>query len=198
MMDLDTLFLQPPVDDRVLEAPPSAVTAIRIKKLELIRVSREENLRKIFPTIEDGCSYHFISSGDIDAMSYLTMIIERHGPIAELYASTWTMSRQDVELLDRYLADGHIRKVTFFTGEYFKSRETSVYASLLEVINRHNDRLKLFRNHCKLLVLRTTHDLYVTIEGSANFTTNPRSEQTVITPGRQLFEFYKNWFEEML
>jgi hypothetical protein len=143
-MDLDRYFLEPQVNDRIETAPASAVTAIRIKKLELIRVSREENLRKLFPALEDGFSYHIISSGDIDAMSYLTLIIERHGPISELYASTGTMSRQDVELLDRYLADGHIQQIAFFVGEYFKSRETSVYASLIEVINRHGGRLKFF------------------------------------------------------
>ena len=44
------------VDDRVRgEQPPSAVKSVRVAKLELIRVAREENLRKIFPaTIEPG------------------------------------------------------------------------------------------------------------------------------------------------
>jgi len=197
-LDLDHLFLEPAVEDQIEEAPESAAVAIRIAKLELIRVAREENLRKIFPMLEEGFSYHVISSGDIDALSYLTLIIERHGPIAELYASTWTMSREDCRLIDKYLADGLIRQITFFTGEYFASRETSVYASLIEVISRHGGRLKLFKNHCKLLVMRTTGDRYFTVEGSANFTTNPRSEQTVITPSRQLFDFYKTWFEDLL
>lgn len=197
-LDLRHLYLEPPVEDQIEEAPSSAAIAIRIKKVELIRVAREQNLRKIFPALEEGHSYHFISSGDIDAMSYLTMIIERHGPIAELYASTWTMSRQDVELLDHYLQDALIRNITFFTGEYFASRETSVYASLVEVIARHGGRLKLFKNHCKLLCCRTAKDRFFTVEGSANFTTNPRSEQTTLTPGRELFDFYQTWFEKLL
>jgi hypothetical protein len=197
-MELNRLFLEPEVEDRIVTPPASAATAVRIAKLEFIRVAREQNLRAIFPVLEEGNSYHFISSGDIDAVSYLTMIIENYGPIAELYASTWTMSRQDVELLDRYMAAKHILNITFFTGEYFKSRETSVYASLIDVITRHGGRLKLFKNHCKILVIRTIADFCITVEGSANFTTNPRTEQTVITPGGQLFDFYKAWFEDLL
>jgi hypothetical protein len=36
------------------------------------------------------------------------------------------------------------------------------------------------------------------VEGSANFTTNPRSEQTTITGSKQLFDFYKKWFEDLI
>jgi hypothetical protein len=197
-LSLDHFFLEPAVEDQIDNAPESAALAVRIKKLELIRVAREANLRKVFPALEEGNSYHIISSGDIDAVSFLTLAIERYGPLEELYASTWTMSRQDCELLDRYLRDGLIRKITFFVGEYFAKRETSVYASIIEVIERHAGRIKLFRNHCKLLVMRTVAGLHITIEGSANFTTNPRTEQTVITPSRELFFFYRTWFEDLL
>jgi hypothetical protein len=105
LFDPEQLFLTSPADDQVDKIPPSAAAAIHIKKLELIRVSREKNLRAIFPELKAGHSYHFISAGDIDAVSYLTMLIEKCGPFDEFYGSTWTMSRQDCELLDRYLSD---------------------------------------------------------------------------------------------
>jgi hypothetical protein len=199
LFDPEQLFLTSPADDQVDKIPPSAAAAIHIKKLELIRVSREKNLRAIFPELKAGHSYHFISAGDIDAVSYLTMLIEKCGPFDEFYGSTWTMSRQDCELLDRYLSDKLIKSITFFTGEYFAKRETSVYASLLQVINRHGGRIKMFKNHCKILAVHNqAAEFWAVAEGSANFTTNPRSEQTTITLSRELFEFYKYWFEDLL
>jgi hypothetical protein len=198
-LNVDSLYLEPPVDDQVDQAPDSAAAAIRIAKLELIRVSREENLRRIFPKIEPGHSYHFISAGDIDALSYLTLLIERHGPFDSFYGSTWTMSRQDCELLDKYLKDGLVKSISFLTGEYFAKRETSVYASLCDVVRRHAGRLKMFKNHCKLLLVENrASDFRAVVEGSANFTTNPRTEQTVITASAELYRFYQSWFEEVL
>jgi hypothetical protein len=199
LFDLKSFNLEDSVNDQIETPAPSAVTAVRIAKLELIRVAREKNLRAIFPDLQAGRSYHFISAGDIDAVSFLTLLIEKHGPFDEFYGSTWTMSRQDCELLDRYLQAGHIRNIAFFTGEYFAKRETSVYGSLVEVIRRHQGRIKLFKNHCKLLLVQNAAaGFWAVCESSANFTTNPRSEQTVITPSRELYEFYKTWFESLL
>jgi len=187
-----------------LDAGDVAVTSareIRIKKVEMMRVAREANLARVFPAkLEEGFSYHIISSGDIDALSYLSVLLERNGPFDHLYASTWTMSREDVRLLARYLEEGAIGKLIQFTGEYFASRETSVYAQLIEMIAQHpGSRVRLFRNHCKLLVAAHTETgFYVTCEGSANFTTNPRTEQTTITVSRSLHDFYVNWFDELL
>jgi hypothetical protein len=199
LFDTDQLYLTPTADDQIDETPPSAVTAMHIKKLEMIRVSREKNLLAIFPKLEPDHSYHFISAGDIDAVSFLTALIEKHGPFDEFYGSTWTMSRQDCELLDRYLADKLIKKITFFTGEYFAKRETSVYGSLLQIIGRHGGRLKMFKNHCKILAVHNqAAQFWAVAEGSANFTTNPRAEQTTVTPSRELYDFYRQWFEDLI
>jgi hypothetical protein len=109
------------------------------------------------------------------------------------------MNRQDCELLDRYCQDRLIKKITFFTGEYFAKRETSVYATLLQVIEKNSGRMRMFKNHCKLLLVENLEkQFWCVVEGSANFTTNPRAEQTTISPSKELYDFYKGWFEELL
>lgn len=35
------------------------------------------------------------------------------------------------------------------------------------------------------------------MEGSANWTANPRTEQNIITNSRDVYEFHKSWLEEM-
>jgi hypothetical protein len=199
LLDADEMFLRDSADDQIDDTPPTAAAAIAIAKMEMMRVAREKNLREVFPELKAGHSYHIISAGDVDAVSFLTLLIERYGPFDEFYGSTWTMSRQDCELLDKYITDGLIRNISFFTGEYFAKRETSVYATLLQVIEKHKGRLRMFKNHCKLLLVQNTErQFWAVAEGSANFTTNPRTEQTTVTPSRELYDFYKKWFEELL
>lgn len=193
------LFDDTTEDDRAEEVPPSATTTVRHEKLRCIRAAREDNLRKIFPdNIEAGCSYHFISAGDIDGLSYPAMLLDRYACFEEAYFSTWTMSRQDIEMIAGWLDTGQIGRISFFTGEYFFRRETAVYATLLEVMKKHGGRLRTFKNHAKVVLLKNTAlGLHLVIEGSANFTTNPRAEQTVINNSRELYEFYAGWFDEL-
>ena len=54
-------------------------------------------------------------------------------------------------------------------------------------------------NHAKvLLVSNAASDTYMTCEGSANLTANPRLEQYVFTNDRTLYEFHRTWMEECL
>jgi hypothetical protein len=189
-------------DDRIGEnKAQSSAIAIKREKLKMMRIEREKNLMAIFPAdLDPGTSLHVISSGDIDALSYLIALADRYGPFDHLYASTWTLSREDCHLLQRYLTDKTIARLVMFTGEYFASRETSVYATLMDVVKHHpGSQLHLFKNHCKLLIMANKKTgFYAVCEGSANFTTNPRTEQTVITRSKSLHDFYIEWFEELL
>jgi hypothetical protein len=137
-------------------------------------------------------------AGDIDALSFLAMCIDRYGYFSRFYASTWTMARQDVELLDKWLTDGSLGEINFFSGESLPQRDTVVYATLLEVLKRHKGRLRTFRNHCKVTLLGCpVRNVWITICSSANFSTNPRTEQTVLSVGKELFDFYAEWFENL-
>ena len=39
---------------------------------------------------------------------------------------------------------------------------------------------------------------YIVMEGSANWTANPRLEQFTVTNSRPLYDFHREWMEEML
>jgi hypothetical protein len=60
------------VDDKIDDIPASASAAIAFAKMEMMRVSREKVLREKFPDLQPGHSYHFLSAGDVDALSFLT------------------------------------------------------------------------------------------------------------------------------
>ena len=58
-------------------------------------------------------------------------------------------------------------------------------------------RVARVRNHSKLVVF-IGERFSGAIESSANLDTNPRIEQTCITINRELADFYKSFFDQMI
>jgi hypothetical protein len=107
------------------------------------------------------------------------------------------MSRSNVtELLSLFDA-GAISSIAILTGTYFKRRETSVYATLLAGLQERKQRYVAFSNHAKVLLMTNGAD-HIVIEGSANFTANPRTEQYTMTNDADLYKFHREWMEHFL
>ena len=107
------------------------------------------------------------------------------------------MSRINVQdMLEQY-DSGRIAKISLLTGTYFKRRESSVYATVLQGLIERGQRFICFENHAKVLLMATPPH-YLIIEGSANFTSNPRLEQYTITNDEATYRFHQSWMEEML
>ena len=145
-----------------------------------------------------GETVHIISGAKFDFWTWVPVLIDWLGRADALYCSTWTLSRNTaIELAELWDAD-RIGDVTFLTGLYFKRRETAVYSTLLQTIRRRGGRYRAFQNHAKLLLLHNAAaGHFLTVEGSANLTSNPRAEQYAVTNDRALWEFCRDWFEEV-
>jgi len=169
---------------------------LRIKAREKNDIKLDE-LNEIFPRLPNKReSVHIVSSGNFDFWTFIPLLLERlGGHVDEAYISTWTMSRNHVlDMLD-LLDSGAFGTLTILTGIYFKTRETSVYAQLVEGLAKRKARWVGFRNHAKVTLLRNkTHNL--ALEGSANLTANPRVEQFVLTNHEALYQFHRDWMEE--
>jgi hypothetical protein len=76
-------------------------------------------------------------------------------------------------------------------------RESAVANTLIEGLRARRQRYVAFQNHTKVMLLAAPPD-YLVMEGSANFTANPRLEQTVFSNDRALFDFHRSWMESML
>ena len=191
-------------DDRRLESqtvPPNMRHEQKDAKLLMINALKREHLHEILrEKPRPGVSLHIVGNGTFDFWTIVpAMAALLGGDCADLYGSTWTMNRGNVlsmlELFDR----GEIKRLGILTGTYFKRRESAVYATLLQGIQARGQRFKCFENHAKILLLSKpeTGD-FITVEGSANFTANPRVEQYVINNDRSLFDFHRAWMEAYL
>ena len=162
------------------------------------RIKQKQTLRDVIADPPSpGETIHVIGTGLYDFWTFVPQFIDWIGRAARLTCSTWTLSRPNaVELFEIWDA-GRIGTADFLTGLYFKRRETAVYTMLLEGIRARGGRYRAFRNHAKVLLLENPErDAWITVEGSANLTGNPRLEQYTITNDRALYDFHRTWTEE--
>lgn len=146
--------------------------------------------------LEDGMSYHCISGGDVDALSYLRLIIKQQ-PLDYCLVSTWCMAMTDAQELGGWVEKGLIRRLDMYIGEIFMQRDPDIYAYLKdEVMPMCGGRVCALRNHAKVMVALGER-FCAAVASSANVNTNPRLENTTITVDREVAMFYKQFFDEL-
>ena len=175
----------------------SSATLRRYARHTLRSRLRKEVAAEVVGRLPDpGESIHVVSNGDFDYWSLVPHALGSMGP-SEFHGSTWTMNRGNVlDMFDLY-DRGQLTSITLLTGLYFKRRESAVYATVVEGLESRGQWYAACPNHAKvILICDGTTDLV--IEGSANFTANPRIENHVITNDRALYDFHKSWMDEIV
>ena len=144
-----------------------------------------------------GHSYHFMTGGDVDALSYLQLIL-LHQPLEYCLFSTWCMAAPDVVMFDDWLTNKKIAKLDAYVGEIFPSSYPEQWIMLNELIDKHKcGRIAVFRNHSKIFAGYGPKFAFG-IETSANIMTNPRAENGCITIGEEIYKFYREYFDGII
>lgn len=177
------------------QAIKARAIARKTERLLLRRAKSEAVLLDILPgTLEMGMSYHVISHGDVDALSYLIHIV-RQTPVERLLVSTWCMAMPDVEWIRHRIDEGRIGGVDFILGEIFPSQYPDEYTAVRRLEASGVATLKIARNHAKVMAGESPDGaLHFAIESSSNVNTNPRIEQTAVHMSRELVEHYREFY----
>ena len=146
--------------------------------------------------MEDGTAYHAISFGDVDSLSYLRHIVKQQR-LRYAMVSTWCMAKCDAEEMLAWAKRGDVQRFDFYVGELFKNGYRGCLDVLDKICEETGGRVARVRNHSKLVVF-IGERFSGAIESSANLDTNPRIEQTCITINRELADFYKSFFDQMI
>ena len=80
----------------------------------------------------DGMSYHFITAGDVDSLSYLKAVL-RAQSCDHVLLSTWCMAAEDIFQLQEWLAEGKIKKLDIYVGEIFPNSYKVEYQMLCDM-----------------------------------------------------------------
>lgn len=101
--------------------------------------------------LKDGYSYHFISAGDADSLSFLKVVLENFNRLDYLLISTWVMNAEDILQIREWIDCGTLNNVDIYVGEIFPNS----YKIEWEMLNRlvaetKCGRLCYFKNHSKI------------------------------------------------
>lgn len=163
------------------------------------RAFSETQLLDLFNDIElkDNHSYHCISAGDVDSLSYLKIVIRKQKVINRMIFSTWCMAADDISQFEEWLEDGKIKKLDAYLGEIFPKSYPFEWKKLNEVFEKYQcGKIAIFRNHSKVYAGHGDNFSFA-IESSANINTNPRTEQTCITIDKGLADFYIDYYDKI-
>lgn len=154
------------------------------------RIKSELALEESLPWhFEKGTAYHCFSFGDVDALTYLRVIIKQQR-VEYALLSTWCMAATDVDEITKWIRHGDLGRIDFYVGEIFQASYAPIYLMLSDLVKEFGGRVAIFRNHSKVMAGFGERFDFV-IEGSANVNTNPRAECAVITVDSALARFYK-------
>lgn len=186
-----------------LEQPAAKRT--RRRTTQCVELSTRYEYRRAFSEMRllDACgkfeftpghSYHFVTAGDVDSLSFLKAVLRQQN-VTHLLCSTWCMAAEDILQLQQWQEGGRIGTLDLYVGEIFPGSYSVEWQMLQDWRDRGGlGRLCVFRNHSKIYAVEGDKFAFA-IETSANINTNPRTEQGVVTIDRGLYEFYKAYFD---
>ena len=99
---------------------------------------------------KDGHSYHCITGGNVDSLSFLKVIL-LHQNIEWLMCSTWCMAAEDIKQFEEWVDNGKIKKLDFYVGEIFPTSYVVEWRMLNDFYKRKKcGRIAAFKNHSKI------------------------------------------------
>ena len=160
------------------------------------RASAEATLAEILPArFEPGDSWHIISRGDIDALSYVRHILAGVSHLDHLLMSTWCIAKNDLNEIAAWLDAGRIEQFDLYAGEIFPGSYGDEYEQVLKMVDTYGVRLVVAKNHSKVtLASNVAEGYFLSVESSANVNTNPRIEQSTVHNIPALHAFYLEFF----
>lgn len=145
---------------------------------------------------KDGESYHCITAGDVDSLSYLKCVLRQQN-LNYCLLSTWCMAGDDILQIEEWLENGKIKKLDCYLGEIFPGSYKMEWQKLNQVFEKYKcGRIAVFKNHSKIYA-GYGEKFAFGIETSANINTNPRTENGCLTIGNEIFNFYKGYFDKI-
>ena len=178
-----------------------------VRRNVICTIRRDKNIyRKAFSETQlldvlgfdfkEGESYHTISAGDVDILSFLKCVL-RQQDLKHCLFSTWCMAQDDILQIGEWLEAGKIKTMDAYVGEIFKGSYSAEYDLLKPIIKEYKGRFVIFRNHSKI-ISGYGDKFYFAVESSANINTNPRTENNCLTIAKGIYEFYKEYFDGII
>ena len=113
--------------------------------------------------------------------------------------ATWIISRENIDEIIKAIESGRLKKVIFVVSVRLKQLKKSNYAHLVEQFSKYPEKIyyRVCNSHAKTFSISTEKNYY-SIIGSGNWTQNPRIENYIIHNDVSIFNFNKEWMNELM
>jgi len=166
----------------------------RQSKIETRIAESDKKLFDVLPLrIEPGTSFHVLSGGDIDALSYLRVIFANTGYFKNVTISSWRISMPAMQQLHAWMDAGLIDRLNLVVDKRFARLSLDVLEYAKSFIYEYGGNISVTLTHAKITLLENSDkNLYYVLESSANLNINKRLEHTTIYNDKGLHDFYRD------
>lgn len=189
----------PEVDVNATLAEPHLHRRVATRRLFADYRADPEALKHLEALPREGESLHAVMGQRYSMWDLVPALIERTGRrITDLHIATLSYSTKTAADLIGLIDDGRINRCSLIVSFYFKAQNRGLYDALVLPLRERKQRVIACRNHCKVLLVKIAGGGSYVCEGSANLRSNKNCEQFVLTRDRRLYQFHREWMEQLL
>lgn len=177
------------------------------KKEYLSRVKYNEIIgkrAKSFMDIVDGkllpnIQYRIVTEHGFNAITVIKYLQDFY-QLTEIYIAVYRMNQLAVRKLIEFIDNSEIKTNIILSSFFRENKKYEKWAhDLVAYANgKKTVRIKFTRSHAKVFLAKTKNNQYIVFEGSGNLSDNSRIEQYIIENNKTVYEFHKNWMDEIL
>lgn len=155
-------------------------------------VLASRRLQELFPELEACATHHFFSTGTWSAHELLEHLLSLTGP-AVVTLAVWSISEVGARSIVQLKESGQITELRAL----FDYRSNVRHPGALALVRQACDEVRTLPCHAKCTVIRGK-DWTVMMNGSSNYTRNPRAEAGYITTLPEICDFYEQHILNMI
>lgn len=171
---------------KVVEIPTVVgMTSVKIGKVN-------EKLERVMGDWDMKTDLHYVSHGHWSLHNVLEWLLPKIGA-SDIYIATWSLSEDATRCIINLCETGLIKSLYGILDYRAKNRHEAAYY----LAKSHFAKIHTTACHAKVTVIR--NDSYkITINGSANYTNNPRIESGVISVSETVADFHIRWMDDVI
>jgi hypothetical protein len=151
-----------------------------------------EKLKLLIDSLQQGKLIHFVSNGDWSMHDLVVELLKLYAP-AELWFTTYALR----EFAVRQLLTALDKKQLFGVHILIDYKARARTPDVIQLAEMNVNRVYLTSVHAKVCVLKSTKGC-VSINCSANWTSNPRIESGTISLNEAVANFHINWINKTM
>lgn len=197
------------------QLPTPIIQARKHARRQFVAGLKKEALNILIPSLPDeDTDLWIVSNGSgaeirhginplaFDFGSFIPHLVRMLGDKdCQAYVSTWTAARTHTLTMLDMLADGRLRTLTFASDPYFSRREAAIYSEFVLGLAKYPGRARYlaWKNHCKIIAIANADNTrFCCVTGSANLSSQPRTESYVLSTSPDVFWFFRDQFFEVM